>query len=91
MDELFLKMHEEAMDLQKTVTEMKCILTNLQDAIELEEIDRAGCKYMSRRDVESASVDCKTLRRIIGLGPDICRAAEEILKQKENAEEVEDE
>lgn len=83
MDELFLKMHEEAMYLQQTVTEMKCILTNLQDAIETEEIDRASNKYYDRKDVEIASIECRKLKKIIGMAPEICKKADELLKERE--------
>ncbi len=88
MDELFLKMHEEAMDLQKAVTELKFILGELEDAIDEQEVEIAQRDYCNKRsNVEEAEIKCSQIKRIIGMGPDICRMAEEILKAKEKEDE----
>ena len=88
MDELFLKMHEEAMDLQEAVTELRCMIDDLSDAIEEREVEIAQRGYSDKReDVEDASIKCSKIKRIIGMGPDICRIAEEILKAKEKEDE----
>lgn len=83
MEELILKMHEEAMELQKAVTEFKCMFENLADAIGKVEIEEAQYSWNSEKDVVMAKISCSEIKRIIGMGPDICRTAEEILKFKE--------
>lgn len=90
MEELILKMHEEAMELQKAVTEFKAILGNLQDAIERKEIAEADYSFTSEKDVENAKIELKEIKRIIGMKPEICREALEIMKgRKENKKEDE--
>lgn len=89
MEELILKMHEELMEFQKATTEMKCLLANLQDAIEKKEIESANCTWNSRKDVENTKIEVSEIKHIIGMGPDICRYAEEILKRRENGEKDE--
>ena len=49
MDELILKMHEEAMDLQKAVTELRCILGEVEDAISRQEVETAENNYRRRK------------------------------------------
>ena len=87
MDELFLKMHEEAMELQKANIELGCMITQLADAIHDIEVQRADNSYMNRKDVVEASIECSKIKRIIGMMPDICEEAEKILQKKENGEE----
>ena len=88
MDELFLKMHEEAMELQKANIELGCMITQLADAIHDVEVQRANNNYMDRKDVVEASIECSLIKRIIGMMPDICEDAQKILKEREmeNAE-----
>ena len=88
MEELFLKMHEEAMELQKANIELGCMITQLADAIHDIEVQRANNSYMDRKDVVEASLECSLIKRIIGMMPDICEDAQKILKEREmeNAE-----
>lgn len=90
MEELFLKMHEEAMELQQEVTEFKAILGNLVDAIEREEIARAGFSFSNEEDVKNARIECREIKRIIGMKPDICKEALKILKEEEKEAEKKD-
>lgn len=83
MDELILKMHEEAMNLQKTVTELRCILGEVEDAISREEVEAAENNWHNRRDVEKTVIRCSEIKRIIGMRPGICAAADRILKERE--------
>lgn len=87
MEELILKMHEEAMELQKAVTEFKAILGNLQDAIERKEIAEADYSFTSAKDVENAKIELKEIKRIIGMKPEICKEALEILKSRKEDKE----
>ena len=86
MEELILKMHEESMELQKAVTEMRYILYDLQDEIEEREIESASCDWNDRKDVEKVSISVSKIKRIMGMSPDICKRANEILKKKESGD-----
>lgn len=83
MEELILKMHEEAMELQKAVTEFKAIMGNLKDAIERKEIAEADFTFADEKDVEKAKIELKEIKRIIGMKPEICEEALKILKERE--------
>ena len=84
MDELFLKMHEEAMELQKTVTEIRLILGELEDEIADREVEIAQRSYSNKReDVEDASIKCSKIKRIIGISQNITKKAEAILRARE--------
>ena len=86
MEELILKMHEETLEMQKEISEMSCMISQLADAIHDEEVKRAKNGYMDRKDVEESTLECRTIKRIIGMMPDICQTADEILKKRENGE-----
>ena len=73
MEELFLKMHDEAMELQKANIELGCMITQLADAIHDVEVQRANNSYMDRKDVEEASIECSLIKRIIGMMPHFMR------------------
>ena len=83
MDELILKMHEEAMELKQTVTELRCIIGEVEDAISRQEVEAAENNWHNRRDVEKAEIRCSEIKRIIGMRPGICAAADRILKERE--------
>ena len=84
MDELFLKMHEEAMDLQEAVTELRCMIDDLSDAIEEREVEIAQRGYSDKREyVEDASIKCSKIKRIIGMNQNITKKAEAILRARE--------
>ena len=91
MDELILKMHEEAMDLQKAVTELRCILGEVEDAISREEVEAAENDWNNRRDVEKTKIRCSEIKRIIGMRPGVCAAADRILKEREEEKQKETE
>lgn len=86
MEELILKMHEETLQMQKVVSEMSCMISQLQDAIKEVEIAEAKKDWRKREDVEEASISCSKIKNIIGMMPDICQTADEILKKRENGE-----
>lgn len=84
MDELFLKMHEEAMELQEAVTGLRCMIADLSDAIEEREVEIAQRGYSDKReDVEGASIECSKIKRIIGMNQNITKKAEAILRARE--------
>lgn len=90
MEELILKMHEETLEMQKEISEMSCMITQLADAIYDKEVERAKNGYMDRKDVEESSLECRLIKRIIGMMPDICETAEKILQAKENGEKTDE-
>lgn len=89
MEELILKMHEEAMELKQTVTELRCILGEVEDAISRKEVEAAENNWHNRRDVEKAEIKCSEIKRIIGMRPGICAAADRILKEREEEKQKE--
>lgn len=86
MEELIMKMHEEAMDLQQAVTTMRGILDELRDMICAEECRVAENSYNDKSDVERATLRCKDVRRALGDAAGICEEAQHILKEREDAE-----
>ena len=91
MEELILKMHEEAMELKQTVTELRCILGEVEDAISREEVEAAENEWNNRRDVEKTKIRCSEIKRIIGMRPGVCAAADRILKEREEEKQKETE
>lgn len=91
MDELFLKMHEEAMELKEHVTLLNCIIDDLSDAIEEREVEIAERSYSNRREnVEEADIKISKLKRIIGMSQNITKKAEAILRAREEEEKNEE-
>ena len=90
MEELILKMHEETLQMQREISVMSCMITQLEDAIHDEEVKRAKNGYMDRKDVEESILECRLIKRIIGMMPDICETAEKILQAKENGEKTDE-
>ena len=86
MEELIMKMHEEAMDLQQTVTTMRGILDEIRDMICAEECRTARNSYNDKSDVERAQLRCEDIRRALGDAAGICSEAQHILKEREDAE-----
>lgn len=86
MEELIMKMHEEAMDLQQVGQMMKDILDELRDMICAEECRVAENPYNDKTDVERATLRCKDVRRALGDAAGICEEAQHILKEREDAE-----
>ncbi len=91
MEELILKMHEEAMELKQTVTELRCILGEVEDAISREEVEAAENDWNNRRDVEKTKIRCSEIKRIIGMRSGVCSAADRILKEREEEKQKETE
>ena len=87
MEELILKMHEETLQMQKEVSEMSCMILQLEDAISEVEISEAQMDWRTREDVENARIEISKIKRIIGIGQTLCKEADEILKKRENREE----
>ena len=83
MEELILKMHEEAMELKQTVTELKCIIDSIEDAIEKEEIETAENTWNNRDDVKKVKIRASDIKKLIGMNPAICYKADSILKERE--------
>ena len=86
MEELIMKMHEEAMDLQQAVTTMRGILDEIRDMICAEECRTARSSYNDKSDVERAQLRCEDIRRALGYAAGICSEAQHILKEREDAE-----
>lgn len=89
MEELILKMHEESMELEQTVTELRCIIGEVEDAISRQEVEAAENNWHNRRDVEKAEIRCSEIKRIIGMRPGVCAAADRILKEREEQKQKE--
>lgn len=89
MEELILKMHEEAMDLQQEAERYRCVFGILEDLIIDAEIKEAESSWTTRRDVEHAKVECSKIKRIIGMRPTFCKKVEELLLEKEKASKEE--
>lgn len=89
MEELILKMHEEAMELQEENERYRCTFEVLMDLIESAEIEDAKCSWTTREDVEHTKVECSKIKRIIGMKPNFCKKVEELLLEKEKASKEE--
>lgn len=85
MEELILKMHEEALELQEAVTALRGVMDELRDLIVAEECKCARNSFMNRENVEDAELKCRDIRRALGDFPGICKEAETILKEREDA------
>lgn len=91
MEELILKMHEEAMELKQTVTELKCIIESIEDAIEREEIEAAENTWNNRDDVKKVKIRASEIKRLLGMTPAICYKADKIMKEREEEKQKETE
>ena len=83
MEELILKMHEETLEMQRSVSEMSCMISQIAQEVCDAEVERAGNKYYDRDNVKDSGVNCQKIRRILGMGQDICEKADKILKERE--------
>ena len=89
MEELILKMHEEAMNLEREAAQYRCLFEILMDLINDAEIEVAEHSWTTRKDVEKAEVECSKIRRIIGMRPNFCKKVEELLLEKEKTSKEE--
>jgi hypothetical protein len=89
MEELILKMHEEAMSLEREAAQYRCLFEILMDLINDTEIEAAEYSWATRKDVEKAKVECSKIRKIIGMKPNFCKKVEELLLEREKTSKEE--
>ncbi len=88
MEELILKMHEEAMELKRDVAELSAMIDAVEKLMEAKEVEIAKRTWSKRQDVLEATVTNEDIKRALGYKyrRKICAEAEAILKEREDAE-----
>lgn len=88
MEELILKMHEEAMELKRDVAELSALIDAVERLMEAKEVEIAKRTWSKRQDVLEATVTNEDIKRALGYKyrRSICTEAEAILKEREDAE-----
>lgn len=94
--EVILMMYRDYKELSERCRHLEIEKDKYRDALvrianlaDREEIERARRNYFSRKDVEDTSIYVKEIRAAVGFPVEICKEADEILKERESKEDGE--